>query len=197
MHLDNNLLDFIAGNPNEITDPVLKELMQYVVYLFVQYNKEKKNGDIIVYEEDRLLESLGYQLDDIAILRDLILEVTEVMNRKGEEKAIKLVKDKNSYIYVELACFEYEIGLNKLRNELDRIHSSRDKNKIDIDIYHRIFGENYQHDVYDAIISISQYIHRGKKKQSEEKEDVSNKKRSIKTLKIENRKKVVALVSTI
>lgn len=111
-------------------------------------------------QDANLLESLGYEKDDKAtnLLEDLILEVNELLENNDEKEIEKLVNNKKSFIYVELACFDHEIGLNKFNQEIERIHKTRKIENIDIETYTNVYGNNYDPTVNDTIISVAKFM---------------------------------------
>lgn len=160
MQLDKTLLDVLRVSSNDVKNTILSELSYEVLSLYYNYICKKQDRLQNMYPEDILLQKLGYDLSDRAepILRDFLLYTVEVMEKASIKEAEKLVKNYDSYIYVELAHYDYDIGFNMLRDELERIHANRNIEEIDMDIYDQIFGENHDHSVYNAVISIAKYI---------------------------------------
>lgn len=118
-------------------------------------------------QDKELLESLGYSTTHkrMRLFNDIIDEVEECLTKYKYEEVVELVKNKNSYIYVEMKVF-YEIGLNKIPNELNIIHNDmRDINKCNIETYTEVFGTNLNPTVDETIVLIADY--KLKQKQSE------------------------------
>lgn len=182
MQQDFNLLEVLKCSSKEIPSAILNELSGEFVIMYYNYNNEN-NSDKVVYPEDKILKELGYNINDRAssILRDLISSTVDAIDEYGIEEATKLVKNENSFIYVELAHFDYEIGLNKLRSELNRIHENRNIEAIDMEVYEDVYGKENISDVYDSVISIAKYI------------DNMNKKPTVQTEKFESSNKVLVL----
>lgn len=127
-------------------------------------------------QEEKLLEELGYNLNDRAtpILRDLILEVVDSYKNYGEKEVKNLVKKKDSYIYIEIGCFDYEIGLNYMWKELERIHNKRNLENINVELYTEIFGKIRQVNIEETILETAKYIKKQEvSKQNEKNETVS------------------------
>ena len=162
MQQDIDELDIIKYESDKLKMPISSDISLYAVSLYYKYKNQEKN--IISYPEDMIIKSLGYDSNDIAfpIFRDLILYTVKELEEHGIRETKKLIKNPNSYIYVELANFEYEIGLCNLKSELERLHTTRNVNNINIEVYDIIFGKNYECNVYDSVISIARYIEKSK-----------------------------------
>lgn len=171
MQQDVNVLDVIKNRSDELKLPISCDISLYAVSLYYKYQYNKQSEDMIIYKEDNILKSLGYDINDKAfpIFRDLVLYTIEEIEKNGIRETKKLVKNDNSYLYIELANFEYEIGLSYLKNELERIHSNRNVNDINIETYTEIFGKNYECSVYDSVLYIAKYIEKSKKQNELEK----------------------------
>lgn len=120
-------------------------------------------------QQDReVLEKLGYNTERkcMRFFNDLILEVEECMDDCSKEEVVELIKNKNSFIYVEMRIF-YELGLNKMEGELNMIHTEmRDPRKIDIETYAEVFNDNYNPTVEESIYNIAKYRKHMKNKSS-------------------------------
>lgn len=116
-------------------------------------------------QDKELFEKLGYNTRDkgLFLLDDIISEVQNCMEQYSTEEIEQIVNDKKSFIYVELGCFYYEIGLNMFNKELNRVHEERDKNSIEIETYTNVFDTNNNPSLEESIISIANY--RTKQKQ--------------------------------
>ncbi len=178
MQPDNTILDLLGSVPEEVREYILEKLSYDIMVKYYDYKKSILESNKISYPEDKLLSRLGYNVNDRAfpILRDLVLYIAEAIEEKGIGKAYKLVKNKNSYIYVELAHYDYEIGLNALNSELIRIHSERKMDNIDIELYNDVFGKKYERGVYASAMAIAKYINNKDKKSSEQTKTTDNNK---------------------
>lgn len=178
MHQDLNLFEVLKCSSEEVTSTILSELSWDILVMYYNYNSAK-NSNHVVHPEDIILKKLGYDTNDKAasILRDLISSTVEVIDEKGIREATKLVKNENSFLYVELAYFDYEIGLNKLKSELNRIHKNRNIENIDMEVYEEVYGKKNIDNVYDSVIYISKYIGNKKKQPTRqtEKSESNNK----------------------
>ncbi len=123
-----------------------------------------------------LLEKLGYNTNNktTVILCDIISEVVDELSSKNDEEVRKLVEDKKSYLYTEIGCFVYEIGLNRLIKELERLHKKRNIESINIELYNDIFKEDFNPTIYDSIINIALYKKKNKSSNNKEYKKVKN-----------------------
>ena len=123
-------------------------------------------------QDNKLLERLGYNQKDKAtiLLKDLVSEVSDLMNQHEKEEIKELIDNKTSYIYVELACFDYEIGLNKFNEEIERVHRERNVDKIDMELYTDIFNDDINPSVENAVFSIAEFMNK-----TDSKEETVNK----------------------
>lgn len=175
MQQEMNLYEVLKNSSKEETLIISGMISYEVAFMYYSYLDRKSHESVAIYPEDRILEKLGYDITDRAtpILRDLVLSIVDIIDEKGVKEVTKLVKNTNSHIYVELACFDYEIGLNKLRSELNRIHNNRNVENIDIELYEDVFGKRQVCNVYDSIIFIANHI-RNKNRQSVTQTKTSN-----------------------
>lgn len=124
-------------------------------------------------QDKELLESLGYSTTHkrMRLFNDIIDEVEECLTKYNYDEVKEIVKNKKSYIYVEVKMF-YEVGLNRLQNELNIIHNDmRDFSKCDIEVYTDVFGSNLTPTVDETILSIASYkLNQKQKKISQELE---------------------------
>lgn len=178
MQPDNTILDLLSSVPEEVRVSVLEKLSYDIIVKYHDYKKFISENDKVSYPEDELLSRLGYNVNDRAfpILRDLILYISEAIKENGIKKAYQLVRDENSYIYVELAHYDYDIGLNTLKKELTRIHSERKIDNIDLELYNDIYGKKYERDVYDSSMDIAKYIIKKDKTSSEQTKTTTDNK---------------------
>ncbi len=176
----NGILEILKHSNGYDLINLSKEISYDVLFLYCNYIYNKKNN-VVEYPENRILKKLGYDINDEAssILRDIVLYTVEAIDKKGIKEAIELINNENSYIYVELAYFDYEIGLTKVKSELNRIHEGRNISNIDIELHEEIFGNKYKYNINDAIISIAKYIRNQNSKAAGQvqKSDEGNKKR--------------------
>lgn len=178
MQHEDTFLEFLRGVPEEVRIDILETIFYDMVVRSYYYINSKSKDEKVSYPEDELLSKLGYDVNDRAfpILRDYILYIVEAIKEKGIRKAYKFTRNKNSYIYVELAHYDYDIGLNTLKKELNRIHSERKIDNIDLELYNDVFGEKYERDVYESSIVIAKYINNKNKKSSEQTKTTTDNK---------------------
>lgn len=117
--------------------------------------------------DNDFLERLGYNPKDraIDILRDLILEVADFMDRYEEEDIKSLINKKDSFIYIELACFEYEIGLKSFHKELQRLHKNR------MDFVSGVSNKGEGISVEDVVFCVAKYIYTKEEKHNQKPKD--------------------------
>ena len=78
-------------------------------------------------KERKVFNELGYDLntEEAKVVLDVVSEIISCMEQYDDNDIKNIVYNKNSFIYVELAYFTYETGMNNLHNKLN----SFEKNK--------------------------------------------------------------------
>jgi len=117
----------------------------------------------VIRQQDILLERLGYDVNDpnYIYLKDVVEEVIEGMESKSLEEMRALVHNRNSYIYLESACFYFEVGLNRFNDSLDNLH--KDKKAANKRIKKMLFGNYRNPTLEDTIFIVSKFIFNEKK----------------------------------
>lgn len=118
-------------------------------------------------QQDILLESLGYNIDinPCIFFKSVVEEVVESMGSFSDEEVKALIEDKNSHIYVEPACFYFEVGLNNFHKCLEYFHES--KTNPEYQEHNLIFGNNESPTLQDAIFGVAKYYSDKEKKETE------------------------------
>lgn len=113
------------------------------------------------HQREELLENLGYDTtrEGKDLFDDVVVEALEYMDDiSSDDELYNTIHNKKSYIYVELACFYYEIGLNKFHKLLNDFQNNLSLEHINKDKYKEVFGNIENPDLFDSIFYISKYI---------------------------------------
>ena len=126
--------------------------------VFFNRKMQKKGEKVVIRQQDTLLERLGYNVNDpdYIYVKDVVEEVIEGMNSRSEEEMRELVHNRSSYIYLESACFYFEIGLNRFNSSLDNLHNN--KRSANEKAQKMIFGNHQDPTLEDTIFAVSKFI---------------------------------------
>ena len=116
--------------------------------------------------DDQLLEQLGFDSSDKAsvLFKDYVDYTADEINDNGPDKTRELLINKNSPLYIELAYFITEVGMNIFHTEIDRFHKERDLTKIDLNTYYMVYGDELNPTYQQSAYLIANYINKQKNK---------------------------------